>query len=567
MSTASLGIILLCHTALSRAAEVARFWADAGSPVVVHVDKRVSQQAFMAFRESLTDLPHVKFSARHQCEWGMWSLVGATQDAAEMLLQGFPDVQHVYLASGACLPLRPAQELQSWLAARPLTDFIESVHTGDATWTVGGLSGERFTLRFPFSWKKQRWLFDRLVQLQRKFKLHRDVPRPLVPHLGSQWWCLTRKTLDAILQDPKRARYDKFFQGVWIPDESYFQTLARKHSSQIESRSLTLSKFDFQGKPHIFYDDHLQLLRRSDCFMARKIWPDADKLYDFFLSDKPHQLGSAEPQPGKINRHFSRATEQRTQGRAGLYMQSRFPTGDWERGKTAGPYAMLSGFDQVFQGFEAWLTRATGSRVHGHLFHPERVEFAGRAKVFNGAISNSVAQRDYNQRQFLTNLVWATRGERQCFQSSPRDVQNSSLSWFMAKDENATIAVISGAWALPLFRQSYQPNDLRNHAALLQKREAAFLDILKTPYVRARVRVWTLAEFLENPFDALNTVLDDIAPQMPGRTQEAPTLQSLNGFGAFLQELRNQGMPPFLLGDYPVAHEFDTIDLPQGRRA
>ena len=30
------------------------------------------------------------------------------------------------------------------------------------------------------------------------------------------------------------------------------------------SRSLTLSKFDFQGKPHVFYDDHLDLLARDE---------------------------------------------------------------------------------------------------------------------------------------------------------------------------------------------------------------------------------------------------------------------------------------------------------------
>ncbi|MFV2034485.1 MAG: glycosyl transferase, partial [Halocynthiibacter sp.] len=92
--------------------------------------------------------------------------------------------------------------------------------------------------------------------------------------------------LSAILEDPEREVYDRFFKRVWIPDESYFQTLARLYSTNIESRSLTLSKFDFQGKPHIFYDDHLQLLRRSDCFVARKIWPDAERLYDAFLGNR-----------------------------------------------------------------------------------------------------------------------------------------------------------------------------------------------------------------------------------------------------------------------------------------
>ncbi len=193
----------------------------------------------------------------------------------------FPDVRHVYLASGSCLPLRPVQELQDYLAARPLTDFIESVTTADVPWTVGGLDEERFTLRFPFSWKRQRRLFDRYVNFQRRIGLkRRKIPEGIMPHLGSQWWCLTRQTLIGDPAGPAPGRVStRYFSKVWIPDESYYQTLVRLYSTNIESRSLTLSKFDFQGKPHIFYDDHLQLLRRSDCFVARKIWPHADRLY------------------------------------------------------------------------------------------------------------------------------------------------------------------------------------------------------------------------------------------------------------------------------------------------
>lgn len=144
----------------------------------------------------------------------------------------------------------------------------------------------------------------------------------------------------------------------------------RRHSPQIESRSLTLSKFDFQGKPHIFYDDHLQLLRRSDCFVARKIWPEADRLFRVFLAPAGSAPARAEPNPGKIDRLFSRAVERRTKGRPGLYMQSRFPNENWENGKTAAPYSMFEGFAEVFEDWEGWLGRAIGGRVHGHLFAP-----------------------------------------------------------------------------------------------------------------------------------------------------------------------------------------------------
>ncbi|MDO8881434.1 beta-1,6-N-acetylglucosaminyltransferase, partial [Pseudotabrizicola sp.] len=478
----TVGFVMLCHTALDRAAQIARHWAERGCPVVVHVDRRVASKPYGQLVADLADLPNVRFSGRHACEWGTWGIVAASQEAATLMLRDFSDVRHVYLASGSCLPLRPVEELRTYLDERPKTDFIESVTTEDVGWTIGGLDFERFTLRFPFSWRKQKWWFDTYVKLQRMVRFRRKIPAELVPHLGSQWWCLTRQTLSAILEHPERAKIDRYFQKVWIPDESYFQTLVRQVSSTVESRSLTLSKFDFQGKPHIFYDDHLQLLRRSDCFVARKIWPDAVKLYGAFLSDDRSRQAAAEPNPGKIDRLFAKAVERRTKGRPGLYMQSRFPNENFENGRTAGPYSVFCGFADVFENFEIWLSKASGTRVHGHLFAPDRVYFAGGESVYNGALCDSAKVRDYNPKSFLTSLIWNTRGERQCFQFGPADTQK--LNWFMSLDGNAQISVISGAWAVPLFHSNQNFSDIRREAARLQKIEQEFLNVLRSPYAK-----------------------------------------------------------------------------------
>ncbi len=544
----SVGFIMMCHTALFRAAQVARHLANAGCPVVIHVDSRVEREEYAGLVARVADLEDVSFSPRFACNWGTWSLVAATQGAAEQILHRHPHIRHVYLASGACLPLRPVEELIDYLAARPTTDFIESVTTADVTWTKGGLDTERFSLHFPFGWRSHRRLFDLTVRLQRRLRMHRRMPKGIVPHLGSQWWCLTRQTLSAILQDPDRTLHDRFFRTVWIPDESYFQTLARLYSLNIESRSLTLSKFDFEGKPHTFYDDHLQLLRRSDCFVARKIWPHAERLYSTFIGQKLGQTPRAEPAPAKIDRLFSRAVERRARGRPGLYMQSRFPQRDHENGKTAGPYSVFHGFSDLFEEFDLWLGKTVGGRVHGHLFAPDRVEFAGRETVFNGCLSDSATLRDYNPRSFLTNLIWNTRGERQCFQFSPRD--NQHCNWFMATDPNAQISVISGTWAVPLLRSNMNFADIRAEAARLQRIESDHLAILRTNFIKARVRIWSMAEFLESPMEALQTVIDEIRPQMARTPAEVPRLVDLSGFGQFLQNLKNQGMQPIVMGEF-----------------
>ncbi len=546
----SLGFIMLCHTALHRAAQVARHWAESGCPVVVHVDARVRRAAHDRLVADLADLPQVRFSRRHACEWGMWGLVAATQDAAALMLRDFPAVGHVYLASGSCLPLRPVAELRAYLAERPRTDFIESVTTADVGWTVGGLDAERFTLRFPFSWRRRRWLFDTYVKVQRAVGFRRRIPDGLTPHLGSQWWCLTRATLQAILSDPGRKRFDRYFRRVWIPDESYFQTLVRRHSTTVESRSLTLSKFDHTGKPHVFYDDHLQLLRRSDCFVARKIWPQAGRLYREFLQPAESQGPRADPSPGKIDRLFSKATERRIRGRPGLYMQSRFPLAGREGGLTAAPYSVFEGFGDLFEGFDSWLSRTIGGRVHGHLFAPDRVQFAGGETIYNGCLSDSATLRDYDPRLFLTALIWNTRGERQCFQFGPRDRQE--VTAFFLRDPNAQVSVITGAWAVPLFRSKADFSDLRREAARLQQIESLHVQALRAQETRARVRIWTLAEFLENPIEHLQGIVDEISPGAMRRLSEAPVLTDLSGFGRFIQNLRNQGMQPTMVGDIPL---------------
>jgi len=231
-------------------------------------------------------------------------------------------------------------------------------------------------------------------------------------------------------------------------------------------------------------------------------------------------------------------------------MQSRFPNEDWENGVTAGGYSVFQGFTQLFEDFEPWLARATGARVHGHLYAPEKAEFADQQTVTSGALSQSALLRDANPRAFLTNLIWNTRGERQCFQYGPRD--NQDIVWGIAKDPNAQIVVISGAWAVPLFKSNRNFADLRQEAAALQKIEAEALNAYRSPYAKARVRIWSMAEFIESPMEPLQSIIDEITTRPTRRLAEVPRMVDLTGFGQFLQNLKNQGMHPYLMGDFPV---------------
>ncbi|GHG13954.1 DUF5927 domain-containing protein [Paracoccus aerius] len=540
-----LGVVLLCHDDLGLAARLARVWADGGARVAIHVDAKVPARKDASLRRALADCDGVIFTRRHRCSWGRFSLVRATQDAAEDLLDRFSDTTHVYLASGACLPLRPVAELTAYLAADPDRDHIESVSSHDVGWTVGGLNEERFTLFFPFDWKRRRWLFDRFVDWQRRRRICRRMPAGLSPHLGSQWWCLTARTLRAILDDPRRAEFDRFFRFTWIPDESYFQTLVRRHSSNVESWSLTMAKFDHTGRPYSLYDDHVDMLAESRCFVARKVWPGAARLLSHFPLPDQGQPQVDPPQPARVSRIINQTVRRRVLGRPGLYMQSRFPRKDAENGKTSAPYAVIQGLADLFPGFEPWLQKHLSCQVHGHLLGPEGVEFAGRARTGPGAISADPLIRDRDPQGFLTSLIRIT-DRTQVLQFSPRD--NQALNWFMATDPNAHMLVVTGAWKLPLLHSDMPFDDVRRVFAQLQRTELEQLEVLNSLWVRARLHHHDLGDFLLNPKPILQDFLLQIDPHSVPITT-LPAMRDLTGLDQMLRRLRNAGLRPRLMGE------------------
>ena len=105
---------------------------------------------------------------------------------------------------------------------------------------------------------------------------------------------------------------------------------------------------------------------------------------------------------------------------------------------------------------------------------------------------------------------------------------------------------------MPLFQSNRNFADIRIDAARLQKIENAHLQELRSGSTKARVRIWSMAEFIESPMEALQSIVDEMTGKSVRRLTEVPLMADLQGFGQFLQNLKNQGMHPYLMGDFPV---------------
>lgn len=316
---AKIAFILLCHKDPDAIIRQATQLTAAGDCLAIHFDARAPQAAYDKMRDALASNPSVTFAKKRiKCGWGEWSLVQATLNAVEAAVDAFPHASHFYMVSGDCMPVKSADHLHDFLDHDDV-DYVESFDYFESDWIKTGFREERLIYRHWFNERTQKWLFYTSFNLQRRFNITRDVPADIQMMIGSQWWCLRRRTIEALLDFvAKRRDVMRFFKTTWIPDETFFQTLVRHlvPGTQIKSRTLTFLMFTDYGMPVTFYNDHYDLLLGQDALFARKISPEAFELKerlgelfvsgrtDFDISDEGRNLYGFLTGRGRVGRRF-----------------------------------------------------------------------------------------------------------------------------------------------------------------------------------------------------------------------------------------------------------------------
>lgn len=328
---AKIAFILLCHKDPEGVARKVRMLTASGACVAIHYDARAPRAAFDRLRAALADEPEVVFARRRvKCGWGEWSLVQATLNTLQAAVAAFDDATHFYLISGDCMPIKTAEYMREFLDADD-ADHIESVDFFESGWIRTGLRAERLIYRHYFNERTRKGLFYASMEVQRRLGLARRLPADLEVMIGSQWWCLRRGTVEALLAFCRERRdIVRFFSTTWVPDETFFQSLVRHlvPDTELRSRTPTFLVFSDYGMPVTFHNDQYDLLVAQDHLFARKISPEAETL--------KRRLEDLHPRKGE---RFEVADTGRQvysfltgAGRVG----QRFATRIWERQSTIG---------------------------------------------------------------------------------------------------------------------------------------------------------------------------------------------------------------------------------------
>ena len=317
---ARIAYILLCHKDPAGIIAQAQRLTEAGDFVAIHFDRRANAGDFAQITAALKGNPNVVFTKRRiKCGWGEWSLVEATLEAVKAAVHQFPSASHFYMLSGDCMPIKSARHVHEFLD-REDVDYIESFDFFASDWIKVGLKEERLIYRHWFNERSHKSLFYAAMNLQKRLGLQREIPSDIAMQIGSQWWCLRRRTIEWLLDFIKKRRdVMRFFRTTWIPDETFFQTLVRHlvPEHEIRTRTLTFLMFTDYGMPVTFYNDNYDLLLSQDYLFARKISPDAKELKDrlgklyaaknvrFAISNEGRSLFKFLTGRGRVGRRFA----------------------------------------------------------------------------------------------------------------------------------------------------------------------------------------------------------------------------------------------------------------------
>jgi hypothetical protein len=259
--------LILCHKEPDQVARLVRRLDTAGAFFIIHVDRR-SFPVKLRLESLLGEFQNVSFTKQYRCYWGSFNIVRATLACIREALK--KEFDYAALLSGQDYPLKSNVKIRQFLSNKSNQEFIES-----------------FSLSKPNAWTSQGGHYNALyrasgfaIPLRSKLfhtKWLRKFPLNFEPYGGSQWWCLSRGTLEYVVQfiedNPSFYRY---FMFSFIPDEIFFQSILSNsgYASRIMSR---ITYVDWSNPhppyPKILDESDLASLQEQDWLFGRKFDP------------------------------------------------------------------------------------------------------------------------------------------------------------------------------------------------------------------------------------------------------------------------------------------------------
>jgi hypothetical protein len=260
---------ILCHKMPEHVIRLINRLRDANSFFVVHVDKRAAENVYGALKEFSTTAPDIYLSKRYRCYWGGFGIVRGTVSCIQTALHLNLPFDYAFLLSGQDYPIKTSNYIRKFISENNGREFIHSFPCDEPN--PFSHNGGAFN---PMN-RVQFWtIFFRSRHVQ--IKLKRKFPLGLRPHIGSQWWCLSKACIEYLKTFIEKNRaFVSYFRWTFIPDESFFQSILSNSPYRHKLICDDLRHVDWRDNPNSFGPRTLDMsdfekLKCSPALFARK---------------------------------------------------------------------------------------------------------------------------------------------------------------------------------------------------------------------------------------------------------------------------------------------------------
>ncbi len=438
---------ILAHGKAADVGRLVRTLVSQDHHVVLHYDLKSPAESYCQLGEMFRHEQRVRFARRVRVEWGGWSVVEGTLNCLDQIEEAGWEPDYVFLASGTDYPIRPSVQLEAFLQRNRGDEFIESVPSDTVRWVKTGPQRERYRYRWYYNWRHQPWRTEAAFLVQRLLHLERPFVRGLRPHIGSQWWVLTWRSLRAIMALSREPDIRRFFSTVLVPDELFFQTMLAHAApwAHVVDSSLTLYQFSDYGFPVVFHADHIEYLCRQPFFMARKLSQHTGLLRDTLDATWRSEADVAafdDLNVGLVSPEYQDWRLSYRAGAPGLPLVGR-SDGRWhgDQKRLVTPFfAVLGASTAELRLVYRALSWHPDLLCHGQLFHPAALEFAGGRPDFAGYRREDLGLRDVSAPNFLADVVRAE--ERRMSGLLLRWGQGAHMGELLLQRPNVRIVVV-----------------------------------------------------------------------------------------------------------------------------
>ena len=215
-----LAYLILAHKSPGQLQRLICRLSNSNADVFIHIDQKAEDKTVFFNISSL--YKNVFFIKQPvDVKWGGFSMIKATLNSlAEIVEYGVYD--YVNLLSGLDYPIKSNKEITKFFAENNGREFIYYRENPSPDLPLGG--SDRFGYYYDY---------DNTVAYKNEYELEmkaRNIKRSFIhgmrPYHGSQWWSLTGRCIDYLLNTVvSNKELINYYRYTKFPDEQFFQTI------------------------------------------------------------------------------------------------------------------------------------------------------------------------------------------------------------------------------------------------------------------------------------------------------------------------------------------------------